>query len=121
MTLIGEDDLDAADDLAHHLAEQDSEFLAALVAHRTAAGLTQADLAAAWGRHKTAVSQFEQPGNDPRLSTIRRYAASIGVRYQHFLSLDSAVHRPDTDTPVSRARTTYSDADAWNRSTRTAS
>ena len=115
MAMVDESDLDAAEDLAKYLAAQDAEFLATLIAHRTAAGLTQADLAAAWGRHKTAVSQFEQLGNDPRLSTIRRYAASVGVRYHHFVSLDANVHRPATDTPVSTVQTTYSDTDTWGQ------
>lgn len=93
MDLLGADELQSAERIAAHLAEQDAAFLANLVALRESSGLTQADLAAAWGRHRTAVSQFEQPGNDPRLSTIRRYAASIGARYQHMVYLDDDVVR----------------------------
>ncbi|MCF8570452.1 helix-turn-helix domain-containing protein [Gordonia sp. HY002] len=114
MSLVDEADLDAAEDLASHLAAQDAKFLEGLVAHRAASGLTQADLAAAWGRHKTAVSQFEQPGNDPKLSTIRRYAASAGIRYHHFVSFDSTVHRP-SDSPIRSVQTAYSDTDVWGQ------
>lgn len=89
--MLSANEMVSTERLAAHLAKQDAEFLANLVALREEAGLTQADLAAAWGRHKTAVSQFEQPGNDPRLSTIRRYAASIGARYSHMVSLDGDV------------------------------
>ncbi|WP_349269132.1 helix-turn-helix domain-containing protein [Mycolicibacterium parafortuitum] len=79
--------------LAEDLAAADDQFMRRLVELRRDAGLTQEDLGQAWGRHKTAVSQFERPGADPRLSTIRRYAASIGARYYHNVRLDPRVHR----------------------------
>ncbi|UOW93710.1 helix-turn-helix DNA binding domain protein [Gordonia phage Wrigley] len=89
--MLDDGDLNSAERLADHLANQDAKFLENLIALRDAAGLTQSDLAAAWGRHKTTVSQFEQPGNDPRMSTVRRYAASIGARYVHMVYLDSRI------------------------------
>lgn len=92
LAMLSQDDLDAVDQLTAHLFHQDTAFLQNLIAQRVAADLTQDDLAAAWGRHKTAVSQFEQSGHDPRLSTIRRYAASIGARYRHVVYLDSSLH-----------------------------
>ncbi|MET9328090.1 helix-turn-helix domain-containing protein [Tsukamurella sp. NPDC003166] len=85
--------------LSEDLADADATFLAGLVELRKRAGLTQQDLADAWGRHKTAVSQFEHGGNDPRLSTIRRYAASIGARYTHALWLDPVLN-PDAAEPL---------------------
>jgi transcriptional regulator with XRE-family HTH domain len=88
---LGEDSVEAR--LAADLAHADEQFLIQLADLRRAAGLTQEDLGRAWGRHKTAVSQFERPGADPRLSTIRRYAASIGARYEHWVYLDRAIHR----------------------------
>ncbi|WP_454791694.1 helix-turn-helix domain-containing protein [Mycolicibacterium lutetiense] len=88
---LGQDTPEAQ--LAADLAAADEEFMSQLVQLRRAAGLTQENLGKAWGRHKTAVSQFERPGADPRLSTIRRYAASIGARYVHFVSLDPRMHR----------------------------
>ena len=88
---IGQDSPEAR--LAADLAAADEHFMCQLVELRRAAGLTQDDLGRAWGRHKTAVSQFERPGADPRLSTIRRYAASIGARYVHFVELDPHIHR----------------------------
>lgn len=91
MAMLSDGDVQSAERLADHLAKQDVSFLANLIALRDAAGLKQSDLAAAWGRHKTSVSQFEQPGNDPRMSTVRRYAASIGARYAHMVYLDSDI------------------------------
>ncbi|UEA60670.1 helix-turn-helix transcriptional regulator [Gordonia otitidis] len=87
---LGPDSAEA--DLAADLARADELFLTQLVALRHAAGYTQEELGRAWGRHKTAVSQFERPGADPRLSTIRRYAASIGAEYRHFVMLSPAFH-----------------------------
>ena len=85
--------------LAADLAAADEQFMRQLVALRHSAGLTQEDLGRAWGRHKTTVSQFERPGADPRLSTIRRYAASIGARYIHHVVLDTPhrLHRAELD------------------------
>lgn len=87
---LGQDSAEA--DLAADLAEADEVFLAQLVALRHVAGFTQEELGRAWGRHKTAVSQFERPGADPRLSTIRRYAASIGAQYRHIVMLSPNCH-----------------------------
>ncbi|MEE3755298.1 helix-turn-helix domain-containing protein [Mycobacterium intracellulare] len=86
------DAVHAADKLAEHLACEDLAFLRELVALRRQAGLRQEDVALAWGRHKSAVCQFEKLGHDPRLSTIRRYAAAVGIRYNHYAELDPAVH-----------------------------
>lgn len=91
-TEYGLDDDDANQRLVDDLARCDQAFLQQLVEFRHLAGFTQEDLAKAWGRHKTAVSQFERLGADPRLSTIRRYAASIGARYRHDVVLDRDIH-----------------------------
>ena len=88
---IGKDSPEAR--LAADLAAADEKFMQQLVQLRHVVGLTQDDLGIAWGRHKTAVSQFERPGADPRLSTVRRYAASIGARYIHLVVLDRDIHR----------------------------
>lgn len=88
---LGQDSPEAG--LAADLAAADEIFMTKLVELRRVAGFTQEDLGRVWGRHKTAVSQFERPGADPRLSTIRRYAASIGARYEHWVYLDRAMHR----------------------------
>lgn len=78
--------------LAEHLAAEDLAFLHDLGALRRPAGLRQKDIALAWGHRTSAVRQFEKPGHDPRLSTIRRYAAAVGVRYRHHAELDTAAH-----------------------------
>jgi transcriptional regulator with XRE-family HTH domain len=47
---------------------------------RTAAGLTQQQLAVAAGLHASVISQIEQGTNtDPRMSTLMGLAAALGV------------------------------------------
>lgn len=74
---------DPEEQLARDLAQEDDRLLEQLVAYRRALGVTQQDVANALGRHKSAVSNFERLGADPHQSTIRRYAAAIGVRIRH--------------------------------------
>lgn len=105
------DQVDAGQDLVEFLVEQDLEFMAELRRCRERAGLSQAAVARAWGRDPSAVSQFEKLGHDPKLSTIRRYAASIGARYTHEVELDRAVHSEKyrfTVTPCSHVSLNFS-------------
>ncbi|QKT06459.1 helix-turn-helix transcriptional regulator [Gordonia sp. X0973] len=115
--------------MAADLAEEDRTFIERLVVLRHLSGLTQEDLGRVWGRHKTAVSQFERPGSDPKLSTIRRYAASVGIRYFHHAELDVRFHRrvvvrpgdiltswvtfPSTPAPVECSSPGPVEVDAW--------
>lgn len=46
--------------------------------------ISQTELAAAMGVKQPTVAKIEQPGNDPRLSTLKRYVAAPGGE----LSLD---------------------------------
>lgn len=62
------------------LAHNDSRMLEKLVAMRKIKGLSQDTVAARMNRSKTAVSNFERLGDDPHLSTIRRYAAAVGAK-----------------------------------------
>ncbi|WP_048895881.1 helix-turn-helix domain-containing protein [Mycolicibacterium conceptionense] len=82
------------DQLCQHLSDQDTELIAGLVRLREAAGFTREDIARAWGVPIRVIEDFESPGSDPRLSTVRRYAAAIGVRYHHLSGLDAGVHPP---------------------------
>lgn len=121
-------DLEAIMSLTQALTAADAEWLESLVRLRKQSGLTQEDVATAWGRHKTLVSQFEQLGNDPRLSTIRRYAASAGIRYGHHTpSLDTHIHALQTGQELgfsfspTDSNVTYladfvprADTNAWN-------
>lgn len=53
-----------------------------LVDAREERGLTQAELAAYMKTTQSAVSKFERAGGDPRLSTLQRYARSVGLALQ---------------------------------------
>jgi transcriptional regulator with XRE-family HTH domain len=79
------------------LAESDGDMLECLVAMRKAKGLTQQVVADRMHRDKAAVSNFERLGTDPHLSTIRRYAAAIGVMIAHGVIDFAEVHK-DTAT-----------------------
>ncbi|AIC71933.1 Hypothetical protein ERS075564_00926 [Mycobacteroides abscessus] len=84
--------------LATALAEADGDLLEQLVEVRKAKGLTQQAVAERMRRDKSAVSNFERLGTDPHLSTIRRYAAAIGVMIKHDVR--------DFDTEVSYSEST---------------
>ncbi len=40
--------------------------------------VSQTEMAAALGVKQPTVAKMEQPGNDPRLSTLKRYVAALG-------------------------------------------
>ena len=40
--------------------------------------ISQTELAAAMGVKQPTVAKIEQPGNDPRLSTFKRYVSALG-------------------------------------------
>ncbi|MCP2123197.1 helix-turn-helix transcriptional regulator [Enterobacter mori] len=40
--------------------------------------VSQTDLAEAMGVKQPTVAKIEQPGNDPRLSTLKRYVSALG-------------------------------------------
>jgi len=69
--------------LATELAEADERMLYALIRARKDAGLSQRDLAEALGIKQSSVAAFERYDNDPRLSTIRRYAVAVGALVDH--------------------------------------
>lgn len=69
--------------LAQALADEDQELLHGLVQLRRSLGMTQAAVATLMGVSQAAVSQFERIGNDPRLSTVRRYARAVGAVVRH--------------------------------------
>lgn len=69
--------------LATWLAEQDERMLFNLIQARKAANLTQRDVAKALGIKQSSVAAFERHDNDPRLSTIRRYALAVDCAISH--------------------------------------
>lgn len=73
--------------LAIELAREDQLLLARLVEIRKGR-MTQEQVADLMGVTQATVSAFEKLGNDPKLSTIRRYARAIGVMVRHQLDAD---------------------------------
>lgn len=63
---------------AYEDAEIRSQLLKAMVSYRKAAKLNQTSIAASMGTTQSAVSDLEGGGTDPRLSTLQRYARSVG-------------------------------------------
>lgn len=63
------------------LAEE-FEFLDEILKARTAAGLTQADVAARIGTTQSAVARLESPvgKHSPSIATLQRYASALGFR-----------------------------------------
>lgn len=76
--------------LAAALAEADEMLRAALVQARLDAGLSQQQLADIMGVSQPTVAGFERYDNDPRLSTLRRYAHALGVAVEHRVTRDGA-------------------------------
>lgn len=69
---------------AYEDATQRHRLLDTLVALRKRLGLTQTEVARRMGVKQPMVSEFENEGSDPRLSTIQRYARAVEgtVRWQ---------------------------------------
>jgi len=65
------------------LVEADDRLLWALIQARKDAGYTQTEFAELLGIKQSTLSKFEGPESDPRLSTIRRYARTLGARISH--------------------------------------
>ena len=81
--------LDELVELAARLAEADERLRYLLVKARKDARLSQREVAAALGIKQSSVAAFERHDNDPRLSTIRRYALAVGARVDHRVSCDA--------------------------------
>lgn len=79
-----------SDRLALELAREDVHLLERLVCARRDQHLTQGQVAARMGVSQATVSAFERLGNDPHLSTIRRYAWAVGVMVRHHVDDDGA-------------------------------
>lgn len=75
--------------LARSLADSDSRLLSDLVAMRERADLTQQQLADKLGVTQATISAFERYDNDPKLSTIRRYALGVGALVAHLVEPDN--------------------------------
>lgn len=73
---------------ARALAEADEELHSKLLKARELQGLSQRHVAEIMGVTQPTVASFEAYDNDPRLSTIRRYAHAVGVTVEHTVLLD---------------------------------
>ena len=60
------------------MADQRAGLVHELAAQRTAAGLSQTEVAARMGTSQSAVARLESGATDARASTLERYAAAIG-------------------------------------------
>ena len=60
--------------------DEEFELIEALVRARTAARLTQAELARRLGTTQSAVARLEGGGVSPSIATLRRYAEATGTR-----------------------------------------
>jgi transcriptional regulator with XRE-family HTH domain len=56
-----------------------SDIVSVLVRRRRELGLRQADVAHEMGINQSTMSGMEHESNDPRLSTLLRYAAAVGA------------------------------------------
>ena len=61
-------------------ADEEFELIEALVRARTAARLTQEELARRLGTTQSAVARLEGGGVSPSIATLRRYAEATGTR-----------------------------------------
>lgn len=73
---------------ARDLARADEKLHAKLLRAREIQGLTQQGIADIMGVSQPTVASFEAYDNDPKLSTIRRYAHAVGVTISHSVTLD---------------------------------
>lgn len=73
---------------ADALVDQDEALLDDLIKIRKD-NFTQAEVAGKLGVKQSTVAAFERYGNDPKLSTIRRYAHAIGALVAHKVEPDS--------------------------------
>jgi len=53
-------------------------IIVALNQLREELNISQTELAAAMGVKQPTLAKIEQPGNDPRLSTLKRYVSALG-------------------------------------------
>lgn len=88
---------------AEILVENDAHLVRQLVSIRRAKNLTQQQVARELGITQASVAAFERPDNDPKLSTIRRYAQAVGALVAHNVEEDTGQlfdHRAATWTSV---------------------
>ena len=86
---------------------EDFELLNEILKARTAAGLTQAEVAARIGTTQSAVARLESAigKHSPSIATLKRYASALGYRLQIRLVKDQGLTTRSTRTRAKAART----------------
>ena len=88
------------------LAEADEMLHAALLQARRDQGMSQQQVADRLGVTQPTVAAFERYDNDPRLSTVRRYAHAVGVVVSHSVTRDG-IEVQCGWTPISSSRLSF--------------
>lgn len=70
------------------LEESDARLIRDLIELRLQLGVSQQDLADRVGVAQSTIAAFERYDNDPKLSTIRRYAHALGALIRHSVERD---------------------------------
>ncbi|MFP3466761.1 helix-turn-helix domain-containing protein [Leifsonia sp. SIMBA_070] len=89
---------------ADALVASDMQMLRRLVELRENQGLSQEQVAARLGISQPAIAAFERYDNDPKLSTIRRYAHAIGALISHHVTLDDGRSSETSNASASAIR-----------------
>ena len=74
---------------AASLIAQDHSYIRSLIALRAERGLSQEAIAERMGVSQPTVAAFEHVENDPKLSTLRRYAMAVEALVFHFVAPDT--------------------------------
>lgn len=82
---------------AQILALEDERLHADLIRLREEQGLTQQQVADLLGVTQPTIAAFERYDNDPRLSTVRRYALAIGALVEHTVTRDDGNRQADSE------------------------
>lgn len=85
LEMLGIDLEDPQQLLEVQLSEEDHGLIENLIRARERRNMGQKDVAKAIKRDPATVSNFERLGGDPHMSTVRRYAAAVGVRVRHIV------------------------------------
>ncbi|WP_435080191.1 helix-turn-helix domain-containing protein [Clavibacter michiganensis] len=92
---FGFDEETDSEKLSRTLHENDLRLLWSLRHIRESKAITQAELAERMGIAQPTLAAFESQANDPKLSTIRRYAHALGVLIDHSINSVTEINHSD--------------------------
>jgi transcriptional regulator with XRE-family HTH domain len=100
--MSNEEQLSQLELLAKFLSDSDFDMRTRLVELRRLSGLNQTEVGSRMGISQEAVAAFERYDNDPKLSTIRRYALAIGAQIGHSVEKanDTMLEHSETITGI---------------------